>query len=283
MRIKRIFNNNIVMAVDDLDGHEIIALGKGIGFRKKIGGLLESDKIEQRFALQKNPAVDRLFSLLNENSPVFLELAVEIVKKAEQELNLKFRKTIYLTLMDHLSFAVSRMAEDKQYESSFFPEVSRLYHQEYEIGKWSLDHIKEKIGVVLPIQEASNIALHLINAQIESSGEMSQTMKMTKQLKDILNIVKYTFNRPIDENTLSYDRFLIHLRFFLQHLQNYSEKEDDKISVSENLVNEIKSKYPKSYQCSDKIIKYLKTFSPVKIADEEKVFLAIHIHRVTSR
>ena len=43
MEIKRIYNNNVVVAVNGADGPEMIAIGKGLAFQKKpgdsIGGL----------------------------------------------------------------------------------------------------------------------------------------------------------------------------------------------------------------------------------------------------
>lgn len=41
---------------------------------------------------------------------------------------------------------------------------------------------------------------------------------MTKLIKDICNIVQYEFNIAFDEESLTYTRFILHLKFFSQRL-----------------------------------------------------------------
>ena len=50
MRIKRIYNNNVVM-VEDQKSEEMIVIGKGLAFGKKAGEFLEEDRIEKVFTL----------------------------------------------------------------------------------------------------------------------------------------------------------------------------------------------------------------------------------------
>ena len=48
MRIKKVFNNNVVLVIDDL-GKEQIVMGKGVGFQKFPKDLIDTNKIEKRF------------------------------------------------------------------------------------------------------------------------------------------------------------------------------------------------------------------------------------------
>ncbi|MNC51949.1 Transcription antiterminator LicT [compost metagenome] len=45
------------------------------------------------------------------------------------------------------------------------------------------------------------------------------------------------------------------------------------------LLRQVKAKYQKAYNCMLKVEKYLNT----GLSDEEKLYLTIHIHRVTER
>ncbi len=78
--------------------------------------------------------------------------------------------------------------------------------------------------------EAGNIALHLINAQVNGScNKVAYVAQQTQKIHDILNIINYSYNTTIDEHSISYERFITHLRFFFQRL-NKKEKvelEDD--------------------------------------------------------
>lgn len=95
----------------------------------------------------------------------------------------------------------------------------KILSKEFEIGLKALDFIEEEIGVKLPEDEAANIALHLVNSQVNNScKEVEDIAKQTKMINDILNIVRYTYNIKLDENSLSYDRFITHLRFFFKRL-----------------------------------------------------------------
>ena len=51
MEIKKIFNNNVV--VIEKDGKEQVICGRGIAFSKKIGDLIDEDKITQTFVLRE--------------------------------------------------------------------------------------------------------------------------------------------------------------------------------------------------------------------------------------
>ncbi|MBN6204708.1 PRD domain-containing protein [Staphylococcus saprophyticus] len=51
--------------------------------------------------------------------------------------------------------------------------------------------------------------------------KISQIYEITKITKSILDIVRYHFNLHINEDALSYSRFMTHLKFFSQRLINH--------------------------------------------------------------
>ena len=50
MEIKKIINNNIVSSIDK-DGRELIVMGRGIGFGKKTGQMIDEDAVEKIFRM----------------------------------------------------------------------------------------------------------------------------------------------------------------------------------------------------------------------------------------
>ena len=56
MIIQRILNNNVVQALDN--NVEYIVMGKGLGFQKKVGDLVDKEKIEKTFVLENTEAVE---------------------------------------------------------------------------------------------------------------------------------------------------------------------------------------------------------------------------------
>ena len=49
----------------------------------------------------------------------------------------------------------------------------------------------------------------------------------------------------------------------------------------EELAEMMKKKYPKEYQCSEKIAEYIEEATKSRLSGEEVMYLSIHIRRVT--
>ncbi|MDO5088571.1 MAG: PRD domain-containing protein [Leptotrichiaceae bacterium] len=275
MIIKKILNNNVVLS--EKNRKEIIITGKGIAFGKKTSDTVDKNKIEKTFILEYNEASEKFKSLLEHIPMKYISVSYDIIEYAENMLNTRFNDFIYVTLTDHLNFAIQRNKENISYVNALLWEIKKFYSKEYEVGLKAIELIKEELGVSFPEDEAANIALHLVNAKINSKSEIGETVQITKMTQDILNIIKYTFNIELDETTLSYERFITHLKFFFQRIMknNQVNTEDDFI------YDEVRKKYRKSYECALKIESYLTGIYERELTKEEKAYLAIHIRRIT--
>jgi len=275
MIIKKIFNNNAILAKDS-DKHEFVVMGCGIAFKKNIGDKADENLIEKTFILKQKDASEK-FKLLLEDIPTeHVSLCYDIIEYAKNILSVELNDYIYVTLTDHISYALKLFNEGLNRPNPLIWEIKKFYTKEFEIGLKALDFIEDETNKKLPEDEACNIALHLINAQVNNSGnKVEDIANQTKMLKDILNIVKYTYNITLDEKSLNYERFVTHLRFFFQRLNKKEniETEDD------FLLKQIKEKYTKAYDCMLKIEAYLEK----ELSEEEQLYLTIHIQRVTQR
>ena len=63
MKIAKILNNNVVITLDDRQ-EETVVMGKGIGFKKKAGDLLDENLIEKVFTLNGSEMAERFKTLL---------------------------------------------------------------------------------------------------------------------------------------------------------------------------------------------------------------------------
>ncbi|MDO4536013.1 MAG: PRD domain-containing protein [Clostridium perfringens] len=275
MIIKKIFNNNVVLAKDK-SKDEIIAMGCGLAFKKKPGDILDKDLIEKTFILKENNTSDRFKSLL-ENVPMEqIKVCSNIIEYAKDNLDSKLNDYIYVTLTDHINHSIKLYDEGINKPNLLVWEVKKFYNKEYKIGLKALDIIEKYLGKRLSEDEASNIALHIINAQINSSEKNNfDAVNVAKIIQGIMTIIKYSYSIEIDENSLNYDRFITHLRFFLKRLSdNNMMKSDDDF-----LLEQVKEKYKKAYECMQKVEKFLGE----NLSDDEKLYLTIHIQRVTQR
>ena len=277
MIIKKIFNNNSILA-KDLDKHEFVVMGCGIAFKKNVGEKVDENLIEKTFILKQKDASEK-FKLLLEDIPTEqVSLCYDIIEYAKNILGVELNDYIYVTLTDHISYALKLFDESLNRPNALIWEIKKFYPKEFQIGLKALEFIEGETDKRLPADEAGNIALHLINAQVNNStNKIEDITNQTKMMQDILNIVKYTYNITLDEKSLNYGRFVTHLRFFFQRLS----KKDDLVAEAEDdfLLKQVKVKYKNAYECMLKIEKYLE----MELSDEEQLYLTIHIQRVTQR
>ena len=114
MKIKKILNNNAIISEND-QKEEIIITGKGIAFGKKAGDLIDRYKIEKTCILKHNETPEK-FKILLEDIPVdYVSISYYILEYAKNILNVQFNDFIYVTLTDHLNFAIQRYRENISY------------------------------------------------------------------------------------------------------------------------------------------------------------------------
>ena len=279
MIIKKIFNNNAVVA-KDCANREIVAMGCGIAFKMNIGEVLDESKIEKTFILKEKEASERFKLLLEDVDSEIVSLCYDIIEYAKNILDVELNDFVYVTLTDHINNAIKLQKDGFNTSNVIIWEIRKFYSKEYAIGIKALEFIQEELGVELPEDEAGNIALHLINAQVNKRCNIKKDVsKQTKMINDILNIVRYTYNINLDENSLSYERFITHLRFFFQRLNKkefYCDEENEEDS-EDFLLNQVKKKYKNAYSCMLKVEKYLE----IELSNEEKLYLTLHIQKVT--
>ncbi|MEH6944956.1 BglG family transcription antiterminator LicT [Bacillus sp. JJ722] len=278
MEIKKILNNNVVVTNNELD-QEIVVMGRGLAFQKKVGEDIDSSKIEKTFVLENHGISEKLANLLKDTSEVYLNISSKILDFAQSQLPYKLNEYLYVALTDHISFAISRHKQGIHLKNPLIWEIRKYYKQEYQIALKALDIIEANTEVRLEEDEVASIALHLVNSQL--SGEnMAEAVQVTEIVNNILNITKYHFQMELDENSVNYGRFLTHLRFFaIRFVRKEKEAESDDIFLYE----QVKQQYPAAFECSQKIKTYLKNTYNWVISNDEIVYLTLHVHRTTNR
>ena len=183
---------------------------------------------------------------------------------------------IYISLIDHVHTSIVRFLEGVTVKNVLLWEIRRFYKDEFQLGLWALEQIKETCKVELPADEAGFIALHLANAQMDQSV-MNNMYEITRIMQEIVNIVKYYFHVDFDEDDVYYYRFITHIKFFAQRLiQNKTYQDDD----SDDLLEVIRGKYQNAYRCVEKISDFIEKKYKYNLSKEEQLYLTIHIDRV---
>lgn len=277
MIVKKIFNNNALLALDE-HNNEVILMGKGIAFQRKSGDLVDESLIEKRFIFDSSELEAKISQLFKEVPVQILELSTSIIEMAEKELNIKFDQNIYIALSDHIMYAINRYKDNQKLKNVLLWEIKKFYPNEYKVALKALEMIEYETKLHMEDDEAGYIAMHFVNA--EQKGEnIEQTMKITKMTDDILQIIEYHYQFKLDENSLNYTRFVTHIHYFARRLFANEIVPDGEDSLYE----QIKRRYPNAYECSLKVKKYIKEFYKVSITKEEMVYFMLHINRVCDR
>ncbi len=268
-------NNNIVQAYDE-NHNEVVLFGTGIGFNRKKGDMVPESSVSKFFI---NGSNKRLASMVQNLSEDIVSVTEEIIQYGSRILEKQLHASILIILADHLYFAIERAKKNQNVDNPLQWEIPHLYPREYEIGGKGVKLIEERLKVKLPPQEASFIALHFVNAQFESQ-DMSDTLKITEIISRIMDIVSYHFQLILDENSLYYSRFIVHLRYFIIRQETHMK---DTIGLNdEDLLETVKIRYKKSYQCAVKIAKYLYDVYAWDVSKDEIIYLLLHIERITN-
>ena len=140
MRLKRIYNNNVVM-VENQKGEEMIVIGKGLAFGKKAGEFLEEDRIEKVFTLAEESIGNRLAKLVQEIPAIYLTIAEEIVGMLRERSVLNLDDSIYITLTDHISMSLEREKNKVVFRNPLLMEIKQFYKKEFALsGRSSKNH-----------------------------------------------------------------------------------------------------------------------------------------------
>lgn len=275
MKILKVFNNNSVAAISD-DLGDIILTGSGIGFQKKAGDLVDETKIEKTY-LFKDDQKKRFEQSIAEVPAVYYEIAHKIVSKAVKDLKVDFSGEIFITISDHLSFAVKRKKENIYLPNIILNETKIIYKEEYKVGLWALDYIENKIGIRLDEDEAGYLALHLVNFSL--SNNANNAMKIVTLTKEVLNLIKKTMKVELEEDSIGYTRISTHLKFLAERIFR-----DDASSVVDTTsdIREMLKEDARLALCINRIVKLIKERYNYDLSPDEQTYLCIHIKKNTN-
>ena len=247
MIVGKILSNNAVL-LTNARNEEVVAIGRGIGFGKKPGDSVEDSEIESQFVKKSEGLADVFSQLLAEIPPA---------------------------LSDHINFALQRHANGLTIKNFLLWDIKRFYAEEFAVGLEALGLIEQALSISLPQDEAGFIALHLANAK--NNSDMQSTMHSATIIKDVLSILQYDLKLTYDEESLDYQRFVTHLKFFALRLLNRKTVTHGDDSIYQGITEMM----PTAWACAKKIGYYVDKNYGCQLTTDEVMFLTIHINRLS--
>ena len=277
MKIKKVINNNILCVVDSR-GCERIVTGRGIGFGRHRGETIDEGVVERSYRMEDKGAQKNLRELVEKIPLEHLQLTEELITHIRQQIPQKMNESLLITLSDHISFAIRRKADGIEFSNPLKGAIMCYYPTEYHLGQYCLSEIKKHLGIELHEDEAAFIALHIVNAELNTN--MSEMYDITKLIERTISVVEYFYQKKFDRESLDFSRFVVHLRYFAQRLFQGKLMEDKREEQDELFRQLIMKNCGQHYKCACCIGEYVKNTCQKELSEEELIYLTIHLKRI---
>jgi transcriptional antiterminator len=273
--VDKILNNNVLIA-DHSSFGEVVLIGKGIGFQRKKGDLIDPSAFEKLFVLKNEKEQKDYIKLLPFVDHELHEVIISAIDLIKKRANTPLNEHIHVALTDHLMFTLSRISKGMEIRNPFLAETKTLYPFEYNIAKEVVHLIATKTGTILPEGEIGFIALHIhssiMNRNLSEINQDSQLVaRLVRMIEEQLKIV-------INKDNIDYTRLVRHLRYTIERVKN-----GEKVEEPEKISALLKEEYPICYNLSWKLIKIMQQALSKPVYNAEAVYLTMHLQRLQKK
>ncbi len=271
-KILKVLNNNSILVIDLDTKQELIFLGKGVGFGKKVNQNVSEIENAKAYRFTEQQSRQESIDTIKSISPVFIEIAGGIIEEAEKQFG-NVDNNILLPLADHIAFAIKRMEQGIELKNPFAKEIKVLFEEEYNVAKKGKNLINQKIGVEINDDEVGYITLHVHTALTREN--VVQSMDVARMIQEGIQTIEKELGAMLDDATISYTRLLTHMKFMILRVIN-----DEKLHL--DMTDYVLENFPDSFALAKQICSSFeqnikKTFPNIEIS-----YFAIHIERVKS-
>ena len=247
-RILNPMNHNVSLVRND-KGEEVIVIGKGIAFGKKKGDLIAEHQVEKIFRMKTEESRENFMALLKDVPLDFITVTYEIIDKLSKKYHYPIQEYLYVTLTDHIYCSYQALAQGR-YKDSNLPDISTKYPVAFQIANEAFEIYRQKLA----------------------------DHKRKEILRNVEEVLKSYAIQRTKENNHFYDRFMIHLNYFLDYLDR---SRDDNQSLLD-MEDHIKQSYPKAFEIGSKIYDVITQHTGLDLYKSERVYLVLHIQRLLS-
>jgi transcriptional antiterminator len=275
LQIEKVLNNNVLIA-NHPSYQEVVLIGKGLGFNRKQGDVIDTGLAEKYFVLTNEKEQENYIKLLPFIDNELLEVIISAIQLIKQKTNSDLNEHIHVALTDHLMFAVTRMKQGMEISNPFLIETKTLYRFEYEIASDVVALIKAKTGISLPVGEIGFIALHIHSAVTNKT--LSDVNQHSQLVSRLIQLIEEQLSVKIDKESIDYMRLVRHLRYTIERVIK-----GEKVEEPEKISSLLKEEYPVCYNLSWKLIKVMQQTLKKKVFDAEAVYLTMHLQRLQKK
>ena len=269
-RITKVLNHNSLIGIGQDDPGECLVMGKGIAFGKKAGQTVEVPTDAEVYYLKEMTERGDASKIIKSVSPLCLELANEVLNRAEEEFQ-KVDRSILFTMADHLDFAVRRVRNGEQISNPLTDDIRILFYKEYKVASCVKDLLRERLGIEIDAHEIGYLALHVHAAIMDEN--VTQAMVIARTVRECISRVEEETGQSIDVISLGYNRLMNHVRYMVARAIH-----GEKLKMSLN--DYMSVKFPKPFMAAERICREMEKSLKLPIPDVESGYLAMHLERM---
>ncbi|HYE81106.1 MAG TPA: PRD domain-containing protein [Clostridia bacterium] len=269
-KVVKVLNNNVILALQgDI---EKILFGKGIGFKKSSGSIIDSNMgIDKVFSLEDKENLSKFNQILTTVDSEFIGVCEEIICMIGSQFEEELDERIHVALTDHITFTIERLKKNEEITNPFLIETETLYKDEFKVAQKAMNILEAHTGIKIPDGEIGFIALHIHTARNKS--RLSNTIRYASLATSIVELIEHELDIRIDKNSLDYARFVIHLRFAIERVIKNN-------TIRNELLGTIKRKYLSSYKIAIKAGELIEKLFNIRIVQDEIGYIAMHIEKL---
>lgn len=269
-RIGKVLNHNTIIAITEDDSIELLVMGKGIGFGRKVAERIELPSEISIFTLEEATERGNAKELARTVSPECLEIANEILRSAETKFG-NVDKNVLFPMADHIEYAVKRMRNHEFLSNPLKDDIRMLFAEEYQVALTSVPLLKKRLDFDIVEDEVGYIALHVHSAIV--SDKVSQAMEIARGVKECVNYVEEVMGIKLRTQSIAYHRLMNHVRFMV--LRGLRREE-----IQLNINDYMKIKFPKEFEIAQAVCDQLGISLKCNFTESEIGYLAMHLQRV---
>ena len=275
MVILRVFNNNVVLARDEI-GREAILTGRGLGFQRRAGQEVDASLIARRYV----PA-DNAESVAEVIAGIPLErlaLIERVFRRAARELGTGVPSSTVVAVVDHVNQAMERVRQGLVMDYPLRAEAAHLHPEELRLAEAMVEELNAAQEVQLPAGEAVALALHLFTAAVGARSAQEAT-RQSRLIAQVMELLSGAYGDSFDAGSVDAARFAVHLRYFLVRARTAVQIQDSTASL---VTRALCAGNPGAYRVALRIRDLLELRLGTSVTDDETAYLALHVARLAS-
>jgi transcriptional antiterminator len=273
--IKKSLNNNVLIARHKSYG-EVVLIGKGIGFGKKPGDVIQEDGFEKMFVLTNPKEQEQYKKLLTDIDEDMLDVVQDAIQFISERVEQPLNEHIHIALTDHITFALKRLQQGMDLKNPFLIETKSLYPFEFQLATEVIERLNRRLKVYFPEGEIGFIALH-IHSSI-TNKPLSEVNQYSQLISRLTDVIEDSLKIKVDRESVNYLRLIRHLRYTIERVNS-----GESVAEPEKLAFLLKKEYPLCYNTSWKMIKVMQQALKKTVYDAEVVYLTMHLLRLTNK